>query len=398
MTARSRPLSILHVVAAVGPTNGQYNEHCLPLAHARRIAICSVTPATVTPPPEIALFEGDGTARGFARALRRAFAAADYDVVHAHAAVAGAGLLAANVLARRSMSNTVYTVQNCYRNYKLRNRVLLYLMFAAFARVVFCSNAVERSMPWTLRRLSRRKAAVVENAVDLARARRVASAAAHDGAGFTAVSVGRLIEIKNGRTLLEAFDRSRRDDSRLVFVGDGALRGALRTEADRRALDGQVVFTGLVERDDVYRHLAAADVVVSASRGEGLPVAVLEAMACGRPVILSDIPPHREIAGGASFIGLVAPDDAEGFAGELRRFMDMSEEDRAELGERCRRLVEERFGLDAMHRSYVPIYAALLGRRARDDGVAVAVPALGGRESDPSLTPRAKEERDERTS
>lgn len=383
MTPPARPLSILHVVAAVGPTNGQYNEHCLPLAHERRIAICSVTPATVTPPSEIALYEGNGTIRGFARALRRAFAAADYDVVHAHAAVAGAGLLAANILARRSMANTVYTVQNSYRNYKLRNRLLLYPMFAAFARIVFCSTAVEESMPRALRRLSRGKSAVVANAVDARRARRIASEVVRDRAGFTAVSVGRLIRIKNGRTLLEAFDRSRESDSRLVFVGDGALRGALRSEADRRALDGQVVFTGLVARDDVYRHVAAGDVVVSASRGEGLPVAVLEAMACGRPVILSDIPPHREIADGASFIGLVAPDDAAGFADELRRFMAMTEEERDELGERCRRLAEERFGLEAMHRSYVPIYTALLGPRAREDGVAVTVPPLGGRGADP---------------
>jgi glycosyltransferase involved in cell wall biosynthesis len=378
-TQRGRPLKMLHVIPAVGPTNGQYNEHCLPLARERRIAICSVFPASVTPPPEISLFEGDGTMRGFARALRRAFAAEDYDVVHAHAAVAGASLLAANLLARRPMSNCVYTVQNSYRNYKLRNRLLLYALFAGFARVVYCSNAVERSMPRLLRGIARGKTAVVPNAVDTRRAERVAATIdRRDGAGFTAVAVGRLIPIKNGSTVIEAFDRCRDDDSRLVFVGDGALRGALRAQADRRLLNGQVLFTGLVDRDDVYRHVASGDVVVSASRGEGLPVAVLEAMACGRPVILSDIPPHREIADGAPFIALVPPNDVAGFAAELRRFMEMSEEQREEVGDQCRRLAERRFGLDAMHRAYVPIYTGVMGDEAGDAGVRVSPPPLEG--------------------
>jgi glycosyltransferase involved in cell wall biosynthesis len=368
MTSPTRPLRILHVITAVGPTNGQYNEHCLPLARTREIAICSVFPASIPTPPEITLFEGDGTVRGFLRALRSALAARDYDVVHAHAAVAGMGLLATNVLGRRSMSNCVYTIQNSYRNYRLRNRLLLYAMFAAFPRIVLCSNAVEASMPSSLLRLGRGRTAVVPNAVDTRRAERV-SAGRPRRDGFTVVSVGRLIPIKNAATVIGAFDGARDDDSRLVFVGDGSLRPELRADADRRSLNGQVEFTGLVERDDVYRHVAEGDVVVSASRGEGLPVAVLEAMACGRPVILSDIPPHREIVDREDFIPLIPPDDVDGFATELRRYRDMPREERARLGTECRQLVEERFGLEAMHRAYVPIYVHLMGSRADRDAV-----------------------------
>jgi glycosyltransferase involved in cell wall biosynthesis len=93
-------------------------------------------------------------------------------------------------------------------------------------------------------------------------------------------------------------------------------------------------------------------------------------------VILSDIPPHREIADGASFIALVPPNDAAGFAGELRRFMEMSQEEREDVGDRCRRLAEDRYGLDAMHRAYVPIYTDVMGDRAREEDVRVAVPPL----------------------
>jgi glycosyltransferase involved in cell wall biosynthesis len=267
------------------------------------------------------------------------------------------------------MAGCVYTVQNSYQNYKLRNRLLLYPMFAAFPRVVLCSNSALRSMPPLLRWLGRGKTVVVQNAVDTRRARRIADAAGAEDRdeGFTVISVGRLIEVKNPAVLIEAFGRSHRPDGRLVFVGDGPLRARLRAQADRRGLNGQVVFTGLVERDDVYKLTARGDVFVSTSRGEGLPVAVLEAMACARPVILSDIPPHREIAGDADFIPLIPPDDGEGFTAELQRFTAMTHRQRTEIGQRCRQLVEERFSLAAMHGTYVSVYADVMRPKVRDD-------------------------------
>ena len=66
----------------------------------------------------------------------------------------------------------------------------------------------------------------------------------------------------------------------------------------------RVTMTGLIPRDEVFLRCASADVLVSTSHGEGLPVAVIEAMAAGCPVILSDIPPHRELMDGEDFVPL----------------------------------------------------------------------------------------------
>jgi hypothetical protein len=62
-------LRILHVIVNLGPANAQFNEHCLPMRHVRDLSICSLHERSVDVPPEIAAFEGDGTTRGFARAL-----------------------------------------------------------------------------------------------------------------------------------------------------------------------------------------------------------------------------------------------------------------------------------------------------------------------------------------
>ena len=121
--------------------------------------------------------------------------------------------------------------------------------------------------------------------------------------------------------------------------------------------------TGMIERDSVFEYFARADLFVSASWGEGLPVAVLEAMACRRPVILSDIPPHREVAEGVDFIPLIQPDDAAGFTREINRFKEMSVSERVMIGEKCRKLVEERFSLPAMHAAYERVYAQITGNQ-----------------------------------
>lgn len=350
-------LSILHVLVSAGPTNGQYNEHCLPLAGARRITVCSLLPPSVDPHEEIRMIHGSGSAWGALRSLREALRV-PHDVVHVHAPASAALVLLVRALRGGSLRNCVFTMQNSYANYRARNRALLYAIFATFPSIVVCGRSVSKTLPYPLRRIGSRKVSVVPNAVDTERVHRVVQAAEGRGdrAGLRVVAVGRLVEIKDPLTVLRAFAEVATEADRLVFVGDGDLRDRIEQEADHLEISGRVMFTGLVERDEVYRRVAGADVFISASHGEGLPLAVLEAMSCGRPVIVSDIPPHREITKGADFVPLVQPGDVAGFAHELRRVRDMPEHEWKVVGDRCRRLVEDRFGLSAMHDALGQVY------------------------------------------
>src|SRR5574341_2312904 len=93
MSSSNRPLRILHLILALKPTNGQYNEHCLPMLKKRDITICTFFKSEITPPAEITLFDGDNSLGGFFRALRAALQDREYDVIHVHTPHAGVLLL-----------------------------------------------------------------------------------------------------------------------------------------------------------------------------------------------------------------------------------------------------------------------------------------------------------------
>lgn len=152
-------------------------------------------------------------------------------------------------------------------------------------------------------------------------------------------SVAALAPHKDQATLLEAFARflERGGVGRLVVLGEGELRADL--EAQRRALglDDHVLLPGFV--DDVLPRLAAFDVFVLTSRTEGLGTSILDAMACGRPVLATraggivDAVEH-DVSGRLAAVG-----DVDGLADELEA-LQRSAALRHRLGHAARTRVE----------------------------------------------------------
>ncbi|TVR00332.1 MAG: glycosyltransferase [Desulfovibrionales bacterium] len=103
------------------------------------------------------------------------------------------------------------------------------------------------------------------------------------------ISIGQLSVRKDPETILQAFNIAN-SHSILIIIGTGELKNKLRNKYNNNS---DIIFSGY--HKNVLPFLQAADVFISASKAEGLPNSVLEALACGLPCILSDIPPHREI-------------------------------------------------------------------------------------------------------
>ena len=103
------------------------------------------------------------------------------------------------------------------------------------------------------------------------------------------ITVGSLIPRKDMKTVIEGFKLFNKDKNSILFIaGDGFEKSNLKNIAD-----DSIVFLGNIS--NVVEYLQISDCFISASLAEGLPNTVLEAMACGLPTVLSDIPSHREI-------------------------------------------------------------------------------------------------------
>ncbi len=148
--------------------------------------------------------------------------------------------------------------------------------------------------------------------------------------------VGRLVPVKNHDLLFQAWARAQLDDAELWVVGSGELEAPLRARAAELGIDASVRWLGW--RRDLERVNAAVDALVLTSNDEGTPVALIEGLAAGTPVLSTDVGGIREMLARTESSGVVVPPrDEEALAEALRRAPDElrpgGAEDRARVAE-----------------------------------------------------------------
>lgn len=204
---------------------------------------------------------------------------------------------------------------------------------------------------------------VVENGIDLspflhARPDRRAALRAELGFPDSAVVVamlGRLEPVKNPSALLNAMASPELAHVYAIFLGAGSLESVLRNHVAAAGLGDRVRFLGF--RADIYDCLGAADVFAMPSLTEGLPIALLEAMAAGLPVIASAVGGIPSALGEPAGGLLVPPGDDNALREGLKRLVD-SPAYRRELGARSRAAVA-RYTIERMTDIYEGLYRTM---------------------------------------
>ena len=185
--------------------------------------------------------------------------------------------------------------------------------------------------------------------------------------GFLFGMVARLRKAKDHEGLLEAFSRvlPHMPKAFLVLVGDGPREAFLRSKVLQLGFNKRVIFLGRLAPEKVPQVLKAFDVFVHPTFREGMPAAVLEAMAARLPIIATDAEGIEDIFDTPRCFGrLVARGDREALAKALLELYSLPEKERKRLGEEARLRLEEEFTRENMVQRNVELYCSLLGENS----------------------------------
>ncbi len=179
---------------------------------------------------------------------------------------------------------------------------------------------------------------------------------------FLWLAAGRLETVKNYPMLLEAM-AAVNQPAQLAIAGSGPLLRNLEQLSSYLGLSHRVRFVGFVP--DVKRWFQAADGFALTSLWEGLPMALLEASACGLPAVATDVPGSREVILDGVTGTLVPPADPATLAAAMNAMMQLPLEERRAIGARARQRMVKKFSLAATLDSCEELYLDLLRKKSR---------------------------------
>jgi len=151
--------------------------------------------------------------------------------------------------------------------------------------------------------------------------------------------------------------KASRPHARFLIVGDGSQRAPLQQMARELNVESELAFAGA--RSDIPEMLALMSVFVLSSPAEGLPNAVLEAMACGLPVVASNVGGVPETITNGETGFLVSPGDAAGFAEKILQLLNDPMHAK-QMGEAGRRKVVEQFSCERLVKNMQALYDEIM--------------------------------------
>lgn len=366
----SRPLAIAHTEASNGWGGQEIRilaEAAALRARGHDVHVYAATGARIVAEagrfgvPVTALPIGRKRPRGLV-ALVRALARHPVDIVNAHSSTdAWLSALACRVLSLTGRAAPVL-VRTRHVSVPVPNDVATrWLYRTATARVVTTGGRLREQLVHD-NGLDPARVVSVPTGIDPGRFGAMPRAAARSGLGLPSGVpligiVATLRSWKGHRFLVEALGRLARRDARLVIVGDGPQRAALEAQVAELKLAHRVVFAG--QQDDVAPWLAALDVFALPSyANEGVPQALMQAMACGLPVISTPVGSIAEIVQDGETGRLVAPEDAQALRAAIEGLL-ADPAARAKLARNARSAALQRFGEDRMVERMIDVFTVV---------------------------------------
>lgn len=275
------------------------------------------------------------------------------DVVHCHSSAAAF----LGRLAVRGKIKTIYTAHgwgfNIGMNPFVRFGVLLVeKLNARYTDSYICVAEFVKKLGLKYHLAPENKFKVIYNGVNISPATE-----AKDPAGVKLIFVGRLAEPKRPELTIEAISRlpdEMKNKIKFIIIGDGPKKNYLKNLAATKKIN--VEFLGALPKDRAISELARGDIFVFISAWEGFPYTILEAMACGLPVLASNVGGVAEAVDNTC--GILVNNDAGQISEAVLKLVS-DKESRIKMGERAREIVAQKFSLEKMLKEVEDIYAKI---------------------------------------
>jgi glycosyltransferase involved in cell wall biosynthesis len=202
---------------------------------------------------------------------------------------------------------------------------------------------------------------VLRNGVDLTLFRPLELPAARQDHGFTRpmlLAVGNLVALKRHNLMIEALAELPGVD--LVIVGDGPERGAIERLARERKVTDRVRLLGRLPQNRLPEIYSAADLLLLVSTSEGWPNVLLESMACGTPVIVSDIDGIADIVAAPEAGRILADVTPRRLAAAIRDLLS------APPSRAATRRYAEQFDWQSTTEGQITLFHDILNRRSKE--------------------------------
>ncbi len=180
------------------------------------------------------------------------------------------------------------------------------------------------------------------------------------------LSVGNLVELKGHDICIDALAilRAEHPQAHLLIIGSGPEHQRLQQYAEQRQLADGVSFVGQVPNESLAAWYSAADVLLLASSREGWPNVLLEALACGTPVVASAVGGVPEVLAGEASSRLAAARSGEAFAHGIREVLGLRPAGAEAMGSTSALAHASRFGWDATSQQQLNIFRKLMAEEA----------------------------------
>lgn len=347
-------INILRLILNLTHTSGVYHQTILPQKKISNQTILSIfEPEIKTKDAEF--YNSDNSIIRYLYLLKKILSEKDIDVIHAHTPHVGFLFIVFSIIFRKKSPKKLFSIHYSYNFIKLRNQLSILPIFLFFDKIIFCSESSKNSFPKWILYFARNKSSIIYNGVDLELINE--KNIKPDDTSFTIITVSRLDKNKNLDSVIKAIHQLKNENVKLRIVGDGPEMKFLNKLSDSLCLQSQVIYYGQVKRKKVYELLSSSNLFISMSKTEGHPVSVLEALGAGKPVILSNIGPHLEIAKDNNCVRIT---DENNLVKSINHYRIKSINELSVISKSSKELIKNYFSIQKMTNNYLTSYRKLL--------------------------------------